>query len=60
MKEHHNFDTTVAENFADFLLDTLNKGALSFMISIGHRSGLFDTMETRGFFHWRRLPVKQN
>lgn len=49
MKEHHNFDSTVAENFADFLLDTLNKGALSFMISIGHRSGLFDSMDARGF-----------
>ena len=33
-------------SFADTLLDILNKSALSFMISIGHRSGLFDTLST--------------
>jgi len=30
--------------FADSLLDTLNKGALALMLSIGHRTGLFDAM----------------
>jgi ubiquinone/menaquinone biosynthesis C-methylase UbiE len=44
MKENQNFDTGRAESFANSLIDTLNKSALSFMISIGHRSGLFDTM----------------
>lgn len=38
------YDTAKADRFAGFLLDTLNKSALAFMISIGHRSGLFDTM----------------
>jgi SAM-dependent methyltransferase len=30
--------------FADRLLDMLNQGALSLMVSIGHRTGLFDAM----------------
>lgn len=38
------FDTAKAEAFAGELLTTLNHGALSLMISVGHRSGLFDTM----------------
>jgi ubiquinone/menaquinone biosynthesis C-methylase UbiE len=33
-----------AEPFADRLLRALNDGALCLMVSIGHRSGLFDTM----------------
>lgn len=37
-------DTNRAEAFASQLLATLNHGALSLMISIGHRSGLFDVM----------------
>lgn len=43
-----NFDPSKAEQFANSLIDTLNKSALSFMISIGHRSGLFDTMAGMG------------
>ena len=30
--------------FADQLLNMLNQGALSLMVSIGHRTGLFDAM----------------
>ncbi len=33
-----------AEAFAERMIGTLNAGALSLMISIGHRTGLFDTM----------------
>lgn len=44
MEKNNVFDSTRAENFAGSLLDTLNKTALSFMISIGHRSGLFDAL----------------
>jgi 2-polyprenyl-3-methyl-5-hydroxy-6-metoxy-1,4-benzoquinol methylase len=33
-----------AEPFADRLLRALNDGALCLMVSIGHRTGLFDTM----------------
>jgi SAM-dependent methyltransferase len=36
------------ERFAEHLLDTLNRGAVSVMISIGHRTGLFDTMAGMG------------
>ena len=31
-------------DFADQLLDMLNQGALALMVSIGHRTGLFDAM----------------
>ena len=36
--------TTAAEAFAGELLETLNRGALALMISIGHRTGLFDAL----------------
>jgi ubiquinone/menaquinone biosynthesis C-methylase UbiE len=49
MEENQNFDSTRAENFANSLMDTLNKSSLSFMISIGHRSGLFDAMSNMEF-----------
>ena len=38
------FDETRAEAFAGRLLDVLNGGALALMISIGHRTGLFDAL----------------
>jgi len=38
------FDTERAEAFAGRLLGALNDGALCLMVSIGHRTGLFDTM----------------
>ena len=37
-------DATSTEAFADQLLAMLNQGALSLMVSIGHRTGLFDAM----------------
>ena len=40
------FDSTKAETFADGFLAALNHGALCLMASIGHRTGLFDAMET--------------
>lgn len=30
--------------FADRMLETLNRGAVALMLSVGHRTGLFDTM----------------
>lgn len=39
-----NFDEQKAEQFSLQLLDTANKAAVSLMISIGHQTGLFDTM----------------
>lgn len=37
------FDSTKADAFAERMLTILNSGALSLMISIGHRTELFDT-----------------
>jgi 2-polyprenyl-3-methyl-5-hydroxy-6-metoxy-1,4-benzoquinol methylase len=39
-------DTQKSEAFAEDLLAMLNQGALAVMISIGHRTGLLDTMST--------------
>lgn len=38
------FDQVKAEGFAGSLVDMINKGALSLMISIGHQTGLFDVL----------------
>ena len=38
------FDSARAEAFAGKVLTTLNNGALCLMVSIGHRTGLFDVM----------------
>lgn len=38
------YDETRAAAFEEFLTNTLNGGALALMSSIGHRTGLFDTM----------------
>lgn len=38
------FDPAKAEAFAGALLTALNQGALCLMVSIGHRTGLFDVM----------------
>jgi ubiquinone/menaquinone biosynthesis C-methylase UbiE len=42
--DHPDFDDAKANGFAERLLGTLNAGALCLMISIGHRTGLFDAM----------------
>ncbi len=39
-------DENKAEAFAGRMLDILNNGAISIMISIGHRTQLFDTLAT--------------
>jgi len=42
--ERETIDTARAEAFGDKMLEWLNGGAIAVMISIGHRTGLFDTM----------------
>ncbi len=42
--ETQTFEATKAEAFAGRMLEILNSGALTLMISIGHRTALFDTM----------------
>jgi ubiquinone/menaquinone biosynthesis C-methylase UbiE len=39
-----NFDQAKAESFAEKMLGILNSGGLALMTSLGHRTGLFDTM----------------
>ncbi|MBZ4016684.1 class I SAM-dependent methyltransferase [Streptomyces purpurogeneiscleroticus] len=34
------------EEFAAYMVDVLNKGALALLTSVGHQTGLFDTMST--------------
>jgi ubiquinone/menaquinone biosynthesis C-methylase UbiE len=46
MTQQNNFDSTKAEAFVNKLITTLNDGALCLMISIGHRTGLFDVMRS--------------
>ena len=41
-------DAAKSEAFAERVLGILNGGALSLMISIGHRAGLFDVMSRQG------------
>lgn len=42
------FDAQRAEAFEEQLVDILNHGALCLMLSIGHRTGLLDTMASLG------------
>ncbi|MDQ3022422.1 MAG: methyltransferase domain-containing protein [Bacteroidota bacterium] len=44
MSDDQTYDKLKAENFAGSLMDSLNKSCLCLMISIGHRTKLFDTM----------------
>jgi hypothetical protein len=37
-------DSAKAEAFAAWMLSIINSGMLSLMVSVGHRTGLFDTM----------------
>src|ERR1700736_397470 len=39
-------DQAKSEAFAEQMLAVLNSGALSLMLSIGHKTGLFDTMSS--------------
>jgi len=39
------FDQARAEEFAESMVEVINKGSLAVMLSIGHRTGLFDAMD---------------
>ena len=47
IKEKTIFDEKKSEKFCEDLVGILNGGALALMLSIGHRSGLFDAMENQ-------------
>ena len=40
--------------FQEYMVDVMNKGSLSLMLSIGHRVGLFDT-----WYHFLRQQVNK-
>ena len=44
MSQNMAFDKIKAELFATKLLEILNGGCLALMISIGHKTGLFDVL----------------
>lgn len=44
IQEARTLNQSKAEQFSEQMLDTLNKAALALMTSIGHQTGLFDTM----------------
>jgi ubiquinone/menaquinone biosynthesis C-methylase UbiE len=52
------FDSAKAGAFAERLLATLNHGALCLMISIGHRTGLFDVMKDLALVTSAELAAK--
>ena len=37
-------ENTSSFGFQEYMVDVINKGSLSLMLSLGHRVGLFDTM----------------
>ena len=44
--ESHSIDEPVAGSFAEKLLGMLNNAGLALMVSVGHRTGLFDVLDT--------------
>src|SRR5574339_595005 len=60
MARELSFDSTKAGAFAERLLSTLNQGALCLMISVGHRTGLFDSMRDSGSLTAREIAAKAN
>ena len=44
MEQKSVFDNAKAAAFAGKLLDILNSGCLSLLLSVGHKTGLFDTL----------------
>ena len=57
-EKHREFDPTKAEAFAGRFLTVLNSGALCLMISIGHRTGIFDAMRDASSFTAEELASK--
>ncbi len=48
MLDTQEFNETKSSQFSESLIETLNHGALSLMLSLGHRTGLFDALEGLG------------
>jgi 2-polyprenyl-3-methyl-5-hydroxy-6-metoxy-1,4-benzoquinol methylase len=54
------FDAAKAEPFAGKFLEALNNGALCLMASVGHRTGLFDTMSAIAPATSAEIPAEDN
>ena len=52
-------DKSKADAFTGRMLDILNDAALSFMISVGHRTGLYDKMAKLHNAGFSNIEVKQ-
>ena len=48
------------ENFEDYMLDVMNKAATALMLSVGHRTGLFDSMYDCTSMTSEQLAAKSN
>ena len=48
------------ENFEEYMLDVMNKAATALMISVGHRTKLFDSMSDCNSLTSQRLADKSN
>lgn len=55
-----NFDQNKAEKFAENLLMMMNQAALTLMLSIGHRTKLFDTLSKMPFSTSAEIAKKAN
>ena len=49
-------DQSLVEAFAGRMLGIVNDGMLALMVSVGHRTGLFDAMARTGRLTRRRSP----
>ncbi|MGD8300082.1 MAG: hypothetical protein PVG77_05210 [Nitrosopumilaceae archaeon] len=48
------------ENFEDYMLDVMNKAATALMLSVGHRTKLFDSMYNCTSMTSEQLALKSN
>ena len=60
MDNNNQFDASRAEQFAGTLVDTLNKASLTMMISLGHRTGLFDSLVGTQLLTSQQIADKAN
>jgi ubiquinone/menaquinone biosynthesis C-methylase UbiE len=57
-EESSRFDQAKAGLFAERLLNVLNDGALCLMLSVGHRTGLFDVMSKLPFANSKEIAAR--
>ena len=55
-----NHEKSSALGFQEYMVDIINKGSLSLMLSIGHRLGLFDTMVSLSPSTSKQIAIASN